>query len=198
MYPDPSGKEDSFIMVPCPMTTSTSSLAQYLPTLMDQLTTSGSGGTVKPDLTPRINMSTANPVVISSLLLSIPNTTTPMFTASDVQNVISAQATLTPGEPATTSGAWLVTSGQLTIPKYQALLKYTTGTSQMYRVQAVSYYQGTETNSSNGTNAANWPMARVEALVDVNLGFPRILYIRDLTALDNPRGFNLPLQATSQ
>lgn len=196
MYPDPSGKKGSFIVVPCPMTNTTSSLTQYLPTLMDQLTTSGNGGSVQPDLTPRINISTAPSIVISSLLLSLPTQTSPTFTQEDVQNVISAQAQLEPGQPATTSGAWLLTTGQLTLAKYQQLQKYVTGTSSMYRIQAVGYYQGLETNGSGGSNAANWPMARMEALVDTNVGYPRIVYIRDLTALDNPRGFNLPLQNT--
>ena len=39
---------------------------------------------------------------------------------------------------------------------------------------------------------------RVEALIDTNMGFPRIVYMRDLTSLDSPRAFNLPLQQTQQ
>jgi hypothetical protein len=122
-------------------------------------------------------------------LLAMPN-----FTQSDADNVISAQSSLVAGDPANSSGAWLLTTGGLTAAKYQALSTYVTGTSMLYRVQAVGYYAGSEGNASNGTNASNWPMARVEALIDTNLGYTRIVYMRDLTSLDSPRGFTLPLQ----
>lgn len=189
-FPNPNGQKNSTIVVASPLTTAT--LPQYLPALMDQLTTSAT-----VELNPRINVSTASQQVLSALLLALPNSTSPMFTQSDVENLIAGQATLTPGDPATNSGAWMATTGQLTLAKYQALLNYTTGTSSLYRIQAVGYYAGSETYSSNGMNASNWPMARVEALVDTNLGYPRIVYIRDLTSLDTPRGFNLPLQSNA-
>jgi Tfp pilus assembly protein PilX len=179
-----TGKDAKITVVPSPLTTST--LSQYLPTLMDQTTTLGKGGSVQVELTPRINVTTASAQVLTML---------PVLTASDVANLTSAQANLTAGDPATTSGAWLVTSGGLSLSKYSAISQYVTGTSMLYRVQAIGYYSGTEQNGSNGSNATNWPMARVEALIDTNLGLPRIVYIRDLTSVDNPRGFTLPLVA---
>jgi hypothetical protein len=176
-----SGKDVQTLAVPSPLTTS--SMNNLLPNLLDQTTTSS-----QVDLVPRVNLSTASQQVITALLLGLPG-----FTQTDVDNVISAQSSLVAGAPATTSGAWLVTQANLTPAKFQALSTYATGTSMLYRIQAVGYYQGTE-SASGGTNAANLPMARVEALVDTNLGYPRIISIRDLTSLDNPRGFTLPLQ----
>jgi len=55
-----------------------------------------------------------------------------------------------------------------------------TGRTMVYRVQAVGYF------------ARGGPVARVEAVIDTNQGAPRILYFRDLTDLDTPRGFEPP------
>jgi hypothetical protein len=181
-----TGKDAKKVAVASPLTTST--VAQYLPALLDQVTTLGKGGSVQVELTPRVNVTTASAQVLSML---------PVLTPSDVQLIQAAQASLAAGDPATTSGAWMVTTGGLSLSKFMALSQYVTGTSMLYRVQAVGYYAGSEGNGSsgpNGSTSSNWPMARVEALVDTNLGFPRIVYIRDLTTLDSPRGFSLPLQ----
>ena len=175
-----TGKDAKTIIVQSPMTTAT--LSQYLPTLLDQCTT-----TAKVELNPRINVSTATQQVLSML---------PGLTSSDVTSLASAQAGLVAGDPANSTGAWMVTKGGLSLGKFSAISQYVTGNSLLYRVQVVAYYQGSETNASSGMNAPNWPMARVEALIDTNLGYPRVVYIRDLTSLDNPRGFNLPLTGT--
>ena len=45
----------------------------------------------------------------------------------------------------------------------------------VYRVQSVGYLVG------------GGPVIRMEALIDTNLGAPRIIYIRELTDLDSPR-----------
>lgn len=189
-FPNPNGQKNSTMVVKSPLTTNT--LAQYLPAMMDQLCTSA-----QVELTPRLNVSTASPEVLSVLMLAIPTSptsSTQLLTQTDVQNLLAAQASLSPGDPATASGAWMATSGQLSLAKYQALLSFTTGTSSLYRIQAVGYYAGMENSTTGGTSPMNWPMARIEALVDTNLGFPRIVYMRDLTSLDNPRGFTMPLQ----
>ncbi|HEV3383167.1 MAG TPA: hypothetical protein VG097_00045, partial [Gemmata sp.] len=183
------GQSNKTYVVASPLTTAT--MSQFLPNLLDQATTSS-----QADLIPRLNLSTASQQVITAMLLGMPN-----FTQSDVDGVISAQSGLMANDPANLSGAWLVTTGGLSTAKYQALSKYVTGTSMLYRVQAVGYYAGSESTSStsaNGASASNWPMARVEALIDTNMGYTRIVYIRDLTSLDSPRGFNLPLQQQQQ
>ena len=60
------------------------------------------------------------------------------------------------------------------------LEKYITARTQVYRVQAVGYFDG------------GGPTARVEAVIDTNLGRPRIVSWRDLTELG--KGFDLPAQ----
>ena len=95
---------------------------------------------------------------------------------------ISARTGLTANDPATTSAAWLVTSANLTPDKFKALEKYVTGTTMVYRVEAIGYLEG------------GGPVARVEAVIDTNMGAPRILYYRELTDLDSPRGFQPPQQ----
>ena len=38
-------------------------------------------------------------------------------------------------------------------------------------------------------SAGGGMMARMEAVIDINQGAPRFLHIRDLSDLENPRGF---------
>ena len=58
------------------------------------------------------------------------------------------------------------------------LENYVTSGAQTYRVQAVGYFD------------KGGPAARIEAVVDVNGGKPRIVHWRDLTELN--KGFNIP------
>ena len=53
----------------------------------------------------------------------------------------------------------------------QGLERYATARTQVYRVQSIGYFDEAG------------PMARVEAVIDVNQGKPRIVYYRDLTDL---------------
>ena len=98
---------------------------------------------------------------------------------------MAAREGYTAGELGTT-GAWLISAGGLSPQKFRDIEKYVTGSSMVYRVQVVGYITG------------GGPMARVEAVIDTNLGMPRILYFRDLGALDNPRGFQHPDKITPQ
>ena len=101
----------------------------------------------------------------------------PGLTDADVQAIQSARPNLSPTDPATTTGAWLVTQANLTVDKFKGIEKYVTGRTQVYRVHSVGYF------------ATGGPVARVEAVIDVNQGHPRIVYFRDLTDLG--RGFEL-------
>jgi hypothetical protein len=80
----------------------------------------------------------------------------------------------------------MLTSGALTIDKFRAIEQYATGSSMVYRVQSVGYLVG------------GGPAARVEAVVDTNLGMPRMLYFRDLGDLDSPRAFPNPTTQQKQ
>ena len=76
------------------------------------------------------------------------------------------------------TGAWLLTEAGLSVSKFRNLERLITGTSMVYRVEVVGYF------------AEGGPTARVEAVIDSNLGAPRILYFRDLGDLDQPRAYS--------
>jgi len=118
---------------------------------------------------PRVNALTAPPEVLAGL---------PGLTQDEVNAMVTVRQTLTPTDPAATTGAWLVTAANLSPTKFDAVEKYVTGKTMTYRVQSVGYF---------GTGG---PAARVEAVIDTNQGHPRILYYRDLTDLG--KGFDLP------
>jgi hypothetical protein len=101
----------------------------------------------------------------------------PGLEETDVDAIISAREGLAPDDPGTTSAAWLITDANLTPAKFKALEKYVTGTSMIYRVESAGYLAGGS------------PVVRIEAVIDINMGSPRILYYRELTDLDSPRAF---------
>lgn len=139
-------------------------LKDLLPKLLDLTTTRTTF-----EIVPRLNATTAPPEV----LLGLPGLTQP-----EVDAMMAVRQTLNPTDPATTTGAWLVTAAGLSPTKFDAIEKYVTGRTSTYRLQSVGYF---------GTGG---PAARVEAVIDTNQGHPRILYYRDLTDLG--KGFDLP------
>jgi type II secretory pathway component PulK len=139
---------------------------QYLPILLDECTTVQGN-----EVPPRINVNTASPTVLAAL---------PGLTTADVQNIVSNRPNPSSGDapdPSFQTPAWLVTQANISISKMQTLERYITARTQVYRVQAV------------GRLNSGGPAARVEAVIDTNLGYPRILYHRDLSELGS--GFNL-------
>jgi type II secretory pathway component PulK len=149
-------------------------LNQLLPNLLDQITTKEA-----VELIPRLNVNTAQQEVIAGL---------PGLTDADVSAIMSAQSSLSPTDLSATTGAWLVTSGNLPAQKFKALENYVTGASMVYRIQAIGYVTNTGA-ANNGKGGYTGPVARFEAVVDTNFGNPRFLSVRDLSDLDNPRGF---------
>lgn len=141
----------------------TTTLNTLLPTLLEK-TTPRTGF----EITPRVNVNTAPPEVLTAL---------PALTADDVTAITAARGTLAADDPATLTGAWLATAANVKPNVLQALEPYVTGRSMTYRAQSVGYF------------AAGGPAARVEAVIDTNQGNPRIVYFRDLTDLG--RGFEL-------
>ena len=63
---------------------------------------------------------------------------------------------------------------------FRQIERYVTGYTQTYRVQSIGYF------------GRGGPVARVEAVIDINGGKPRIVYFRDLTELG--LGFSPPRQ----
>ena len=137
--------------------------AELLPLLLDKATTKEA-----VELVPRVNVMTAPREVIAGL---------PGLEDADVDAIMSARQGITPGSAASYSPAWLMTSANLTRGKFKGIEKYVTTSTMMYRIEAVGYF----------TNGG--PVARVEAIIDTNMGAPRIVYFRDIGDLDYPRAY---------
>ncbi len=156
-------KDAPTVVVACPLN-DPAKLAELLPKLLD-MTTTRTGF----EIAPRVNVNTAPPEVLLAL---------PGLVQADVDAIVAGRANLTPTDPATTTGAWIVTQAGVKPETFRSLEKYVTGRTMTYRVQSVGYF------------GQGGPVARVEAVIDTNQGHPRILYFRDLTDLG--RGFDLP------
>lgn len=153
------------VVVPSPLNDPVK-LASLLATLMDATTT-----TTSVELSPRVNVNTAP----REVLVAIPN-----MTEADADIIIARREGQNPTDPATVSGAWLLGAGGMNPTVFKSIEKYVTGRTMVYRVQSIGYF------------AKGGPVARAEAVIDTNQGAPRILYFRDLTDLDSPRGFEPP------
>jgi type II secretory pathway component PulK len=139
---------------------------QLLPLLFDSVSTSKSS-----ELPGRINVNTAPAAVLAAL---------PKLTDNDIQNILSSRpnaSSVQAPDPIFQSPAWLISVAHISPKTLQALDKYITTRSQVYRVQSV------------GTFDRGGPSVRIEAVIDTNLGFPRILYRRELTELG--KGFDV-------
>jgi hypothetical protein len=129
------------------------------------------GVTGDVELVPRINVNTAP----REVLMGIPG-----LSDTIADQIIATRDAQSPLDPATTSGAWLATTGAVPPALFQQVEKYITGKSSVYRIQALGYF------------GKDGPQARVEAVIDTNQGAPRVLSFRDLGDLDTPRGFEPP------
>jgi hypothetical protein len=100
--------------------------------------------------------------------------TLPGLSPADVSNILSTRPAPSAANLSDTTyqtPAWLITQANLNPKTLQSLDRYITGTSQVYRVQSIGYFDG------------GGPTARIEAVFDTNNGRPRILYWRDITEL---------------
>jgi len=139
---------------------------QYLPILLDMTTTK-----TDAEIPARINLLTAPEAVLTTL---------PNLQDTDAQTILSRRPAPGSGEANDKlyqTSAWLVTEAGLKPTTVQALDRYVTGRSQVYRVQSIGYFD------------KGGPTARMEAIVDTNGGNPRILHWRDLSELG--KGYNV-------
>jgi type II secretory pathway component PulK len=160
-----TGRNQRTVSLPSPLQAS-SQQQQLLPTLLDETTTSANA-----EIPARINVNTASQVVLSTL---------PGLTDSDVQAILTNRPQLsdtTAPDPSYQTPAWLITKAGFTISKLKTLEKYITARTQVYRVQSLGY------------SAAGGPVSRLEAVIDTNLGRPRVLAWRDLSELG--KGFDI-------
>jgi len=134
--------------------------AELLGKLLDKCTTSANA-----ELPARVNANTAPREVLMAL---------PGMTDADADLIISKRPTYLNGDapdPAYSTVAWLVTTGGLKPTAMAALERFVTARTQVYRVTSVGHFDEAG------------PIARVESVIDVNQGKPRIAYYRDLTDL---------------
>lgn len=116
------------------------------------------------EIPARVNVNTAPREVIAAL---------PQLSDSDVQSIMALQPKPANGDlanPTFQTPAWLYTEANVKASTLSKLEKYITTRAQVYRVQALGYFD-------NGQG----PSARVEAVIDTNGGQPRILAYRDLS-----------------
>jgi hypothetical protein len=138
--------------------------AELLPVLLDKISTREA-----VEMIPRLNVNTAS----REALLGLPG-----LTETDVDNILAMRDNIVPFSLEAMTGAWLLTEAGLSVSKFRNLERLIAGTSMVYRVEVVGYF------------AEGGPTARVEAVIDSNLGAPRILYFRDLGDLDQPRAYS--------
>ena len=144
---------------------------EVLPRLLDKTTTES--GT---ELPAKVNVNTAPREVLLTL---------PGLTESEVDAILVRRPTYTNGQSADATFdtiAWLLTDAQVPVATMQSLERYVTARTQVYRVQAIGYFD------------QGGPVSRVEAVIDVNGGKPRIAYFRDLTDLGRSIDPRTPVQ----
>ena len=138
--------------------TEDSASADTLGKLLDKCTTSA-----ESELPAHVNVNTAPREVLMAL---------PGMTDADADAIIAKRPAYANGDaPDTTFNTvgWLLSTGGLKASALQSLERYVTARTQVYRVISVGYFDEVG------------PIARVEAVIDVNQGKPRIVYYRDLT-----------------
>lgn len=139
-------------------------LREVLPVLFDKLTTRQ-----QAEIPGRINVLTAPQVVLSAL---------PGLDEAQLQTLLDKRPTSSGEDPTTPvyqTPAWLLCEANLPASVCRTLERYVTCRTQVYRVQSLGTFEG------------GGPAARVEAVIDVNGGAPRVVFYRDLGELG--RGF---------
>lgn len=162
-----SGKEKKKVSFPSPLM-DPAAQAELLPVLLDKCTTSD-----RTDLRPRVNVLTASPTVLYAIKEAVRD-----MTDAHVQAILDKRPTPDKAsDPLYRTAAWLLTDVQLPPEVLRRMDSHFTGRTQVYRIQSVGY------------SVRGGPTARVEAVIDTNMGRPRVVYWRDLSELG--RGFEL-------
>lgn len=157
--------DDPDVILPCPLNTP-EGFKENLVAILDRTTAKSAH-----ELNPRLNVNTAPAEVLASL---------GAVSQDEVNNAIGIRSSLTPGSPEYTTGAWLVTQAGMRPEIFSTVERLITGSTMTYRVESIGYF------------AKGGPVARVEAVIDTNNGYPRIVFFRDLTDLGP--GFTPPRQ----
>lgn len=146
------------IAIPSPVGNDPLMLAQMLPILMDQLSTTDA------EVVPgRLNINQAP----RALLLGVPG-----LTEEQVDAIIAMRyPEPTEQMPGSEYPTWLLAQSIVTLDQMKTLLPYVTAAGHVYRAQIVGYYDDAG------------PTARAETLIDATSAGPRRLLWRELTHL---------------
>jgi hypothetical protein len=153
------------VSAPNPLTTQT--LRDQLPKLLDRVSTQNLS-----EIPARINVLTAHREVLACLV-GLGPANNPV-TDADIDSLIASRPTpgdADPNDLVYKTTTWMMLDAGFSKEKMQALDRFVTSRSQVYRVQSV------------GQLDAGGPVARLEAVIDTNNGKPRIVMWRDLTEL---------------
>jgi type II secretory pathway component PulK len=167
--PTGSGRTQRNISYPSPLN-DPGTQQLLLPVLFDSCTTSQ-----KSDLTPRINVNTAPQTVLTALTQVVTD-----LQDADVQTIITTRPSptdTTAPDPTFASPAWLLLRANISSATLKKLEPYITTRTQVYRFQTVGFLD------------RGGPVSRMEAVVDTNMGRPRIVYLREITEVG--RGFDM-------
>jgi hypothetical protein len=168
-----ANKGDPDSVYTCPLA-DPSQQSDLLPKLFNNFTvqkpqTYWPGSSTNQDIPARINVNTA-PLSVLQMLTLLNSSASTQLADADVQNIIALRPPLssdTPPDPTFQTPAWLLTEAKLDPTVLSNLENFITTRSQVYRLHVVG---------SVGPISA-----RVEALIDVNGGRPRIIFYRDLS-----------------
>ncbi len=159
-----------------PWTDDPKTMGEYLPILMDRLTTRR-----EAEIQGRINVGQAR----HEVLLGLPNMTEEIADAIVKSSVIGADGNAIPEEiKARSNTGWLVMQGIVDLPTMSKLDKYLTSHGSVYRAQVVGYFQ-----QGGG-------FTRLEVVIDATKKPSKILSVRDLTDLG--RGYPSDLLTGNQ
>lgn len=146
-----------------PWTEDSKSMGEYLPILLDRLTTRR-----ETEIQGRININQAR----YEVLLGIPNMTEDIAQAITESSLIGSDGNVKPEEmQARANTGWLVAQGIVDLPTMSKLDKYLTTKGTVFRAQVVGYFQ-----QGGG-------FTRLEAVIDATKKPAKILTVRDLTDL---------------
>ena len=153
-----------------PWTEDPSQMTQYLPDLLDRLST-----TAEATRPGRININSARP----EILMGIPG-----LEADAVEAIISAVSYQSAADLTTTRATtgWLVTEGIIDLATMRQVDRFLTTRGDVYRVQSVGCFDD------------GGAVVRLEAVIDATQLPPRIVFFRDLTHLGRgyPRDYLIP------
>src|SRR5262249_14269102 len=130
------------------------------------------------EIPARLNVNTAPPEVLTAL-----GSLAQGLADTDIEKLLSIRPSLTSGEllsdPIYQTPTWLLTEAQISASALVYLEPYITTRTQVFRVQSVGYFEG------------KGPAVRVEAVIDTNMGRPRIVAYRNMTDLG--KGWNVEM-----